>query len=52
MKKHIKLLLEGIGKLLQTFLNFPIPVFILDTFVNAWYFKFNESDVMGEDYSI
>lgn len=52
MKKIIKLLLKGIGELLQACFNFPMLVFISDAFVYSWYFKYNKSAVMGGHYSI
>lgn len=51
MKKYVKLLLKCIGELQQACHNLPILVFISDAFVNAWYFNFNESGVVGGDHS-
>ena len=46
MKKLVKLLLKGIGELLQACLNLPILVFISDAFVNA---KINQKSALKLD---
>ena len=46
MKKLVKLLLKGIGELLQACLNLPILVFISDAFVNA---KINQKSTIKLD---